>query len=145
MCKFWNNFEITDDCWEWTAAKNRDGYGQFWLNGKQHLAHRFSFEFFFFESPAGKSVCHTCDNSSCVNPNHLYLGTTATNMRDKALRFRGNRGEKHNMARLTEADVLSIRAEYAKGGISVYAIAKKYKVNWFTVDNVIKRKSWKHV
>lgn len=68
-------------CWIWTASKCGDGYGYFRINRKTVKAHRASYQLFKGD-PKGFYVLHTCHNASCVNPNHLKLGTHEENMQD---------------------------------------------------------------
>lgn len=75
------------DCWEWTGSRDRFGYGWFRMNQKSIKAHRASYILHKGDIPKGKGyhgtcVCHSCDNPSCVNPNHLWLGTITDNNRD---------------------------------------------------------------
>ncbi len=82
-----------DDCWEWQAGKDRDGYGKFAVghggNDQTHTrAHRFAYEIFVGPIPDGFAVCHSCDNPSCVNPAHLWVGTPRANNDDKVAKDR---------------------------------------------------------
>ena len=69
-------------CWLWFGANSARDYGDFWFNGKMRRAHRVSWELAHGPIPPGMFVCHTCDVPSCVNPDHLFLGDRAANMRD---------------------------------------------------------------
>jgi len=80
-------------CWEWTSA-NSAGYGTIPDdNGKQCQAHRFSFEYYHFTIPKGYCVLHVCNNTICINPQHLVLGTKASNSLHMRLSGRQSRFE----------------------------------------------------
>lgn len=80
-------------CWIWTAATSGlDGYGSFKENGKSRSAHRVSYELFKGEIPEGMCVLHTCDAPPCVNPEHLFLGTSKDNTGDMIQKKRQSRG-----------------------------------------------------
>jgi hypothetical protein len=69
-------------CWHWRGVTNQFGYGRFSYRGKTQVAHRLSYEAFVGPIPGGMSVLHKCDNPSCINPEHLWLGTYSDNRRD---------------------------------------------------------------
>jgi hypothetical protein len=81
---------VDTGCWEWRAAKTKKGYGLFCVASKLIYAHRFSFEAYKGEITTGLFVCHRCDNKSCVNPNHLFLGSAKDNSEDMVKKGRAN-------------------------------------------------------
>jgi len=84
-------FINSDGCWIWKGLLDRIGYGWFTLGKEDFKAHRVSYTVFKGEIPDGMLVLHTCDNPSCCNPEHLWLGTQKDNMKDcaKKERLRG--------------------------------------------------------
>jgi hypothetical protein len=86
-------------------------------------------------------VCHHCDVRSCVNPTHLFLGTIAANMADKTAKGRQARGEGHGQAKLTDGQILEIRA--AEG--PQRAISARYGVSQPLIGKIQRRELWKHL
>jgi hypothetical protein len=129
--EFMKRVEKTDTCWLWVAGKNGDGYGNWSLDGQSINAHRASYVLFVGEILDGLSVLHTCDNPSCVNPDHLWLGTYKDNAQDRAKKGRNNsrRGENHGRSKLTDNQVREIKRLY-QDGLKLNEIASMFGVSY---------------
>lgn len=149
--RFWKYTKVgeVDECWEWIGHRDEKGYGCLRVGGRRgriHKAHRISAAIHLGLDLANSStlVCHKCDNPSCVNPAHLFLGTWADNTRDAAQKGRMAHGSRHHNSKLTEADVLDIRAALASGA-SQSAVGRRFGVTQCTVSAIARKVWWKHV
>lgn len=153
-----------NSCWNWKSRKNTSGYGSLTVKRKSVLAHIISYV--LYNGPLkGLNVLHTCDNPSCVNPAHLFLGTMGDNMRDMVQKRRHGsvskpesvprgdkhycymspekhvRGESHGMAKLTKYLVDSIRYRHQKGD-SVAELSRESGVSSSQIYRIINFESW---
>jgi hypothetical protein len=140
-----------EGCLVWTGAKNSaNDYGEIKTSRKDGprrniRVHRRAYEEDRGPIPKGLLVCHRCDNSLCVNPDHLFLGTDADNSADKVAKGRQARGVTQGQAKLTEEDVHAIRARYALGDISQRDLAAIFGVSQTLVRLIVNRKIWTHI
>lgn len=133
------------DCWLWTGCRSKAGYGLFSYRNRLISAHRAAFIAFRCEDPSGKVVCHKCDTPACCNPDHLFLGTQGDNIRDMHSKGRagcaGVKGSKHHSAKLTEADILSIRSSACDAS----TLADQYGITRTSIYLIRSRKTWRHI
>ena len=134
-------------CWEWFGAITSRGYGSISIAKKIYSAHRVFYQQYVGKIPSGLWVLHKCDNTVCVNPEHLFLGTAGDNARDRAAKGRNaNRvGENNFNVRLTEKKVLEIRKLYSTRRYTRKELSEKFKTCWQTIDNVIRKLTWAHI
>lgn len=135
----------SNGCWEWKAARDRDGYGLYHIDKKQIQAHRFHFIVNGFDIK-GKHVCHKCDNPSCVNPKHLFVGTAKDNNADKVAKGRQSIGMAHGRSKLTDNDVREIRKAFLNPYYGLKAkLSRQYKISYPCLDRIQKNTAWTHI
>lgn len=147
LVRFWSKVNKTDGCWVWVGGKDDNGYGIFYIRKNVPvLAHRLSFKL-HIEDPGQLHVLHSCDNTSCVNPGHLFKGAHQDNMRDRDAKGRRVplRGSALGNAKLTESAVLRIRRLYATGNFTYTHFANRYGVRVEVISSIIHRTSWVHI
>lgn len=151
-------------------SRDRAGYGYFSIKAKTVKAHRIAWQVAKGEIPNGLCVLHRCDNPGCVNPGHLWLGTSADNNRDRNAkgrqasgertkpwtRAKGDRnasrlyperrpkGDRHWNARLTIQDVRDIH-QALDDGVSQKACAARYGVAPQSIGKIVHGIRWRHV
>lgn len=149
-CKILNRYETKNGCWEWQGKIGANGYGILNIreNGKKMdiLTHRESYRIFKGEIPDGMYVLHKCDNRSCINPDHLWVGTGKENVQDciKKGRFCNGHERAKISGKLTEHQVMEMREMYSNG-FSPKELQEKFKVSQSQVSGILTYRFWKHV
>lgn len=152
--KFHSKYIKTDGCWEWQGCL-ASGYGMLFvthtMNGITRRwigAHRYSLMLNLDISTLEfrQKVCHTCDNPSCVNPSHLYLGTNQQNMLDAVARGLSNNvnGEQHGRSVLKKEQVLQIRSLVYEG-YTHRRLAKMFNVSSGCISDILSGRRWNHL
>lgn len=162
--RFWKYVDCSDNesCWSWEGYIRPNGYGEYrhsYSDFKSKYAHRIAFFLTYGEFNTDFEVCHKCDNPSCVNPSHLFLGTHSDNMRDMVNKgrhgfqvdssncplrkpFKRVSGENNGQAKLTMEKVKEIREKHAIGEASIRKLALDYSVGRSTIKRVLNNKTW---
>jgi len=147
--RFWRMVEKAEGCWLWAGGKRPNGYGQISEGGKGSRslsAHRLSYELHHGPIPPGLVVMHSCDNPSCVNPDHLSVGTYKENTQDMIAKGRKRTvaplGAENGKSILSVADVVYIRAN---GHKSHAQLGREIGVSPNCVRGVRTGRTWSHV
>jgi hypothetical protein len=146
ISRFEDSYEIIMEtgCWIWKKNRIPSGYGVLTWDNKRYAAHRFSYELFKGKIEPGYFVCHKCDVPSCINPDHLFLGTAIENFNDMRAKKRHAIGIRNRAVKLTEQDVIDIRnKDYSYGDLKL--MCEKYNVSHSTICRARSGKGWKHL
>lgn len=137
--RFWSKVKKQglDECWLWTAAVDGKGYGMIRRDGRLDKAHRVAYELHYGQHPGELHVCHRCDNPTCVNPAHLWLGTNFDNHLDALKKGTYNR-------KLTAQKAIEIRALAAQGEKQAH-LAEIYGVDNSHISDIVNDKKWSHI
>jgi len=146
--RFWKFVDKTSDCWIWTGAKTLNGYGTIGLGSKKdgkEMSHRLSYKIHKGEIPDGMYILHSCDNPSCVNPDHLRFGTAKENTHDAMDKNRFIKppihvGENNPKAKITAEQAREIRDN---NHIKAKYYAEKYSLHISTVLRIRRGRTWK--
>lgn len=140
-------------CWEYQGATDILGYGRFtiYVRGanpqkRKFRAHRVAFALHYGVDPKELLVCHKCDNSACINPSHLFLGTSKENTADMIRKGRGARqdGMHNSRAKITE-DTVRLVVGSILAGKSNKKIAEGLPISYSQVSLIRLGKSWKKI
>lgn len=129
--------EPNSGCWIWTGFSNSKGYAYFYFGGKTHRVTRVVLEYKLGYMPDDMQACHKCDNTYCVNPDHLFIGTNLENQQYRARKFR------HHFSQLSPDQVILIRQEPVT--LSGYALARKYGISIRAAYDCRNGRSYQHV
>ncbi|PHM46641.1 HNH endonuclease [Xenorhabdus miraniensis] len=142
------------ECIIYEGYINKKGYGQKHINRKPFYAHRIAYcesRGINLSQIEGKVVRHKCDNPSCVNSEHLTIGTVADNNNDRSRRGRNSNvdrsGERNSRAKLKAKDVLAIRRGYVRDSkdLGLKSFSVKYGVSVSMISEIVNYKSWSNV
>ncbi len=131
---FLSKIKTSEGCSIWDGSKGSNGYGTVNIDGLTYSTHRAAFTFTKGVIPKGFDVCHTCDNRSCINPNHLVLGSRLDNMRDAM--SKGRLG-----VSFSAKDLVIIRTLSYEGS-SLRDIARRFNTNHKLISRIIKDKNY---
>jgi hypothetical protein len=160
----WRNVDKTDTCWLWKKRPGAHGYGSlsYGNDTARLLVHRISLEL-AIGRPLLKHerACHVCDIRLCVRNDgvgtyavsgidyprygHLWLGTDAANLADMVAKGRSAKGSAHSQSRLTESDVIHMRAIAEQSDINQRQIADMFHISPSAVSVILGRKRWAHI
>jgi hypothetical protein len=131
-----------DGCWLWGGGLDGHGYGALRFGNRFRHAHHVAWEDAFGAIPEGKQVLHQCDTPACVRPSHLFLGTHQENMADKVAKKRHAFGERVRSAKLSTADVVTIRTRLKLGERNI-DLAREYSVDPSEISHIKRGVHWK--
>ena len=134
------NYTEVNGCWVWNGHKDEKKYPLVSFRGKPWRVHRLVAHCEGLNI-TGRLVCHRCDNPPCINPKHLFVGTSKDNVADCIRKMRHQHGEDHWKTKLLEDDVVYMRSS----GKSVRVLMKEFDMSQTGIESILNRKTWSHV
>lgn len=134
--EFLDKLKTSEGCMFWEFGKTSTGYGKVNIEGVNMKAHRAAYMLTQGNIPDGLDVCHTCDNPSCINPVHLFLGTPSDNLQD------ASRKGKLKRSKFYAEDVRIMRLMYNTKRFSQRAIAEIYKCSVSTINIILRNPNY---
>lgn len=133
------------DCWIWHGAISDRNRPLAFVKNRKIYASRIAYEIFIGPIPHGLFILHSCDNSLCINPEHLRPGTRRENNNERTAKGRTSHGSKHYKSKLTEPAVRDILHLFHEEHIPQQQLAKRFGVSYITIHDIIHRIGWTHV
>ncbi len=135
----------SNGCWNYNLNRDKAGYGMSSYRRQRLRIHRVSWIVFRGEIPKNSCVLHHCDNKSCCNPDHLFLGSHKENSEDMVKKNRNAHGSRAGSAKLIEIDVMNIRKFYNAGLYTQKELSIIYDIRQTKISEIVNLKSWKRV
>lgn len=136
----------SNGCLNWIGHATERGYGMLKIRaGFTVRSHRFAYYLAHGEFDQSMNVLHTCDNPRCVNPLHLFLGTTKDNSDDMVTKGRSLKGERNPESKLTNTIVADILLRYRGGMATPKQLSEEFGVTYNCINLIVTRKSWRHI
>lgn len=129
---------LPNGCWRWDGAQKGNGYGNVRIGQTNTTAHRLVMLQITQRDLMGLDVCHTCDYRLCVNPDHLFVGTRADNMRDAVSKGRQAKGSMLPQTKISDSD-REVILERAQSGELYKRIARSYNVTKSLIGHIARQ------
>lgn len=133
-------------CWEVKTRTKKHGnnaYPTVRVGDKMMLLHRIAYEHFNGDVPDEMCVLHACDNPSCSNPSHLFLGTRIDNAKDRNAKGRQSKGSNRPLAKISEEDIPMVHIMRSQGALQK-EIAQRFGISQSLVGKILNNKRWVH-
>lgn len=140
--RFHSFYEVDKDtgCWIWKGYISPRGYGQLSINRKRYQAHRLSYEIFNGSLVRSLVICHNCNNTKCVNPEHLRQDTQKSNMIDRTY------VQKQHTQKLSVEQAKEIKLALKNPYLGINKdLSIKYGVNKSTISQIKTGLIWSHI